>query len=87
MTVPPKALFAGSVSSIRIFGSDQLVERSPPSSNEFARQAFAIEVRANERLCDHRRHVVISRAINEGITLERGECLCEMIQRPKLGNL
>lgn len=69
-TMPPKVLIAGLLRSIHIFGSDQLIERSPPSSNEFTRQAFAIEVRANERLCDHRRHEVLSRAINEGIIWE-----------------
>jgi serine/threonine protein kinase len=73
----------GTVSSIHTFGSDYVIKRSPPPSNEFARQAFDIEVRAYKRLGDHPRIAVLSRVINDGIVLERGECLRKVIQRPE----
>lgn len=77
--VLPQVVAVGSVSSIHTFGSDHVIKRSPPSSNEFARQAFDIEVRAYERLGDHRRIAVLSRVSNDGIVLERGECLRKII--------
>lgn len=82
--VPTEVVAVGSVSSIHAFDSNHVIKRCPPSSNEFARQAFDIEVRAYERLGDHRRIAVLSRTTNEGLVLERGECLRKKIQSLEL---
>ncbi|EEA22456.1 hypothetical protein TMatcc_001308 [Talaromyces marneffei ATCC 18224] len=79
--VPPQFVAAGSFSSIHTFGSDHVIKR--PSSDEFARQAFDIEVSAYKRLGNHCRIAVLSRVTNEGIVLERGECLRKIIHGPE----
>jgi serine/threonine protein kinase len=84
-TVPPQVVAVGSVSSIHTFGNYHVIKR--PTSDEFARQAFDIEVRAYERLGDHHRIAVLSSVTNEGIVLERGECLRKIIQRPESGKI
>ncbi|PYI27477.1 putative serine-threonine protein kinase [Aspergillus indologenus CBS 114.80] len=85
--VPSQIVAVGSVSSIHTFGSDHVLKRSPPSLNEFARQAFDIEVRAYKRLGNHRRIAVLSDVTSEGIVLERGECLRKIIQSPGSGKI
>ncbi|KAI3058789.1 hypothetical protein CBS147353_10651 [Aspergillus niger] len=84
---PSQIVAVGSVSSIHAFDSNHVIKRSPPSSNEFARQAFDIEVRAYERLGNHRRIAVLSDVTSEGIVLERGECLRKLIQSSELGEI
>ncbi|PYI01343.1 putative serine-threonine protein kinase [Aspergillus sclerotiicarbonarius CBS 121057] len=85
--VPPQVVAVGSVSSIHTFGSDHVIKRCPPASNEFARQAFDIEVRAYERLGNHGRIAVVSNVTSEGIVLERGECLRKKIQSLESGKI
>lgn len=70
----------GSVSAIYAFGSNHVIKRRPPSGNESDRQAFDIEVRVYERLGYHNRIAVLRKVSNEGLVLERGECLRKKIQ-------
>ncbi|RDW57839.1 Serine kinase HT1 [Aspergillus mulundensis] len=77
----------GTVSSIYTFGSSHVIKRRPPPSNEFAQQAFDIEVRAYKRLGAHRRIAVLSGVTNEGLILERGECLRTIIQSHNPGTI
>ncbi|KAJ0418435.1 putative serine-threonine protein kinase [Aspergillus carlsbadensis] len=63
-TVPRQVVAVGSVSSIHTFGSDHVLKRCPSRSNEFAQQAFDVEVRAYERLGNHPRITVLSDVTN-----------------------
>ncbi|OJJ65838.1 hypothetical protein ASPBRDRAFT_60243 [Aspergillus brasiliensis CBS 101740] len=71
--VPSQFVAVGSVSSIHIFDSNHVIKRSPPSSDKFARRAFDIEVRAYERLGNHRRIAVLSDVTSEGIIIQSPE--------------
>lgn len=66
---------AGTVSLVYAFGEDRFIKRCPEPSDEFANQAYRIEVRAYERLGDHPRIATLWEVSSKGLILERGECL------------
>ncbi|KAE8131263.1 kinase-like protein [Aspergillus pseudotamarii] len=74
----------GTVSPIYAINSHSVIKRRPESSDDFACQAYNIEVRAYERLGDHPRIANIRKITEDGIVIERGECLRQKIQSQKL---
>lgn len=78
---PEYSLIAvGTVSPIYAINSHSVIKRRPEPSDGFACQAYSIEVRAYERLGDHPRIANIRKITEDGIVIERGECLPQKIQ-------
>ncbi|KAL2869611.1 putative serine-threonine protein kinase [Aspergillus lucknowensis] len=80
-------LAAGTVSAVKIFGNDHVFKVRPTPSNNFARKAFDIEVRAYERLCGHPRIATLREITDDGIVLEWGECLRQNLQTLEPGEI
>ncbi|KAE8371118.1 kinase-like protein [Aspergillus bertholletiae] len=78
---PQYSLIAvGTVSPVYAINSYSVIKRRPEPSDDFACQAYNIEVRAYERLGDHSRIANIREVTEDGIVIERGECLRQKIQ-------
>ncbi|KAJ5865213.1 uncharacterized protein N7529_007129 [Penicillium soppii] len=69
---------AGTVSVIHAV-DENIVIKVRPSSGDFERQAYNIEIRCYERLGCHE-HIASCEVTEEGLLLERGTCLRAMLQ-------
>ncbi|RAK97423.1 kinase-like protein [Aspergillus ibericus CBS 121593] len=70
----------GEQSILVAIDSHSVIKRRPGPSDDFACQAYNIEVRAYGRLGDHPRIASLREVTDDGIVLERGECLRQKIQ-------
>ncbi|OGM48837.1 hypothetical protein ABOM_003012 [Aspergillus bombycis] len=70
----------GTVSPIYAIDSHFVIKRRPKPSDDFACQAYNIEIRAYERLGDHPQVAKVREVTADGIIIERGECLRQKIQ-------
>ncbi|KAE8396888.1 kinase-like protein [Aspergillus pseudonomiae] len=78
---PQYSLIAvGTTSAVFAIDSYSVLKRRPGPTDDFACQAYNIEVRAYERLGDHPRIARIREVTEDGIVIERGECLRQKIQ-------
>ena len=70
----------GTISPVYAINSDSVIKRRPRPTDNFAYQAYNIEVRVYERLGNHPRIASLREVTEDGIVLERGECLRKKIQ-------
>jgi hypothetical protein len=69
---------AGTVSIIYAVGNNNVI-KIRPTSGEFERQAYEIEIRSYKRLAYYKR-IASYEVTEEGLILERGTCLRGMLQ-------
>ncbi|KAH8427420.1 uncharacterized protein LDX57_005135 [Aspergillus melleus] len=70
----------GTVSPIYAIDNNVVLKHRPKTSDDFACQAYDIEVGAYQRLGDHPRVAKLQRVTDDGLVIERGECLRREIQ-------
>ncbi|KAE8153609.1 kinase-like protein [Aspergillus avenaceus] len=74
----------GTTSAVFAIDSYSVLKRRPAPADNFACQAYNIEIRAYERLGDHPHIAKIREVTEDGIVIERGECLRQKIQDKEL---
>ncbi|KAG2419880.1 hypothetical protein HFD88_004677 [Aspergillus terreus] len=73
---------AGAVSMIYALSDDCVLKRRPRSNDSFALSAHNIEKSAYKRLGSHPRIARCHAITNDGLVLERGDCLREILRSP-----
>ncbi|KAB8227260.1 kinase-like protein [Aspergillus alliaceus] len=76
----PSLIAIGTTSSVYAIDSCFVLKRRPKPSDDFAHLAYNIEIRAYERLGNHPRIATCREVTENGIIIERGECLRKKIQ-------
>ncbi|PLB45567.1 kinase-like protein [Aspergillus steynii IBT 23096] len=69
---------AGTVSVVYAVDENRVI-KTRPSSGDFERRAYVVEIRSYERLGYHER-IASYEVVEEGLLLERGTCLRKMLQ-------
>lgn len=71
---------AGSCSRVYAIDENRVIKRRPETSDEYRNQVYNIEIFAYKRLGTNPRIATLIEVNNEGLILERGECLRQKLQ-------